>query len=67
MRAKHRRVTGETCLGDIRIDAACEVEGLPLGQVIGIVQEMVEARILHWAEGNSLRVLLRTVDGEVIH
>lgn len=67
MGVEHRRVTGETCLGDIRLDVACEVEGFSLPRVIAVVERMVEDRILFWAEGNSLRLLPHTREGEVTH
>ena len=68
MRNEHRRVTGRTCLGEIRIDAACEVEGIPLEQAIRVVEEIVERRILHWAgQKDALIVLPFTRGGEVIH
>lgn len=67
MGSEHRRVTGETCLGGIPLGVACEVEGFSLSRVIDVVEGMVEARILYWAEGNCLRLLPHTRDGERVH
>lgn len=65
---EHRRVSGETCLGDVRLDAACAVEGIQLSEAIRVVEEMVERRVLHWAgRKDSLVTLPFTGDGEVIH
>lgn len=67
-----RRVNSETRLGagehGAVIRLVSEVDGIPLGTLVGVVQEMVDAGILVWSgPENAVRPFGVRWEGEVIH